>query len=306
MEAVLKLKAQGILMPWREVMRGCLVIALFGILYLCVQNYAQRCEAAESVPVSCIGKYSTAAAWREAGLSRICENIKPLATDMRKGMAGFDAGLGEAVKPAPVQNTWETEPSFITTEVTYVLPEIGLGLAGGQEPTDFTVVPDTPSVPPAVFDDGSEDMRWIESVITEDTPISDPTDTTEENVVPEMPEITEEPVFPEEIAGFLLDAEGYITGYTEQAVVRDDLLVIPESESLIGIRSGALAGLGESVTEVYLPANISHIEPGAFDGFPYLMFVEVSGDNPYYYSLDGILYSISGEEIFCPAGRIME
>ena len=143
MEAVLKLKAQGILMPWREVMRGCLVIALFGILYLCVQNYAQRCEAAESVPVSCIGKYSTAAAWREAGLSRICENIKPLATDMRKGMAGFDAGLGEAVKPAPVQNTWETEPSFITTEVTYVLPEIGLGLAGGQEPTDFTVVPDT-------------------------------------------------------------------------------------------------------------------------------------------------------------------
>lgn len=306
MEAVLKLKVQGIIMPWREVMRGCLVIAMFGILYLCVHNYAQRCEAAESVPVSCIGKYSTAAAWREADLSGICENIKPSATDMRKELAGFDGGLGGAVKPFPVQNTWETESSFSMTEVTNILPEIGLGMAGGQEPTDFNVVPDTPSVPPAVSDEGSEDMRWIESVITEDTPISEPTDTTEENVVPEAPEITEESVFPEEIAGFLLDAEGYITGYTEQAIVRDDLLVIPESENLVGIRSGALAGLGESVTEVYLPANIRDIEPGAFDGFPYLMFVEVSGDNPYYYSLDGILYSVTGEEIFCPAGRIME
>ena len=306
MEAVLKVRFQGIIMPWREVTRGCLVIALFGILYLCVQNHAQRSEAAESVSVSCIGKRSASAAWREADFSGICENIKPSATDMRKELAGFDVGLGVAVKPVPVQNAWEAKPSFTMTEAPYVSPGIGLGLAVGRESAASDEVTDTPSMPPVVFDDGSEGMKWIESVITEDTPISEPTDATEENVVPEIPEITEELEFPEEIAGFLLDAEGYITGYTEQAVVRDDLLVIPESESIVGIRSGALAGLGESVTEIYLPANITGIESGAFAGFPYLMFVEVSGDNPYYYSVDGILYSISGEEIFCPAGRIME
>ena len=163
-----------------------------------------------------------------------------------------------------------------------------------------------PSVPPSVLEDSPTDMEWMEPVIPDDTPVMDMPDITEEKVFPEMPVISEEPALPEEIAGFLLDGEGYITGYTEYAVVRDDLLVIPENENCVGIRSGALDGFSESVMEVYLPANISNLEPGVFDVFPNLMFVEVSEDNPYYYSLDGILYSVSGEEICCQAGRIIE
>lgn len=307
METVLRVRVPGIPMPWKEMMRGCLVVVLLGILCFSVRNdsvmyevrqpdvlqYAlgqgKGCEEAEPVPVCREGHAHAMAAWKEADLSGFCVTLKLSATDMRKELSGFETGLSAAVRIVP-------ELSWTAAEPEYILPEISLGLD----------VADVPSVPPSVLDDSLTDIEWIEPVVPEDTPIMDTPDITEENVFPEMPVISEEPALPGEIDGFLLDGEGYITGYTEYTVVRDDLLIIPENENCVGIRSGALDGLGESVTEVYLPANISDIEPGVFDVFPNLMFVEVSGDNPYYYSLDGILYSVSGEEICRPAGRIIE
>lgn len=315
METVLKVRVPGILMPWKEMMRGCLVVVLLGILCFCVWNdsvmyevrqpdalqYAlgqgKGCEAAEPVSVCREGHAHAMAVWKEADLSGFCVTMKLSAADMRKELAGFETGLSAEVRNVPVMNTLETGTFRTAAEPEYIWPEISWGLED---------IADVPSVPPSVLDDSPTDMEWIEPVVPEDTPIMDTPDTTEENVFPEMPAISEEPALPEEIAGFLLDGEGYITGYTENAVVRDGLLVIPENDNCVGIRSGALDGLSESVMEVYLPANISDLEPGVFEVFLNLMFVEVSGDNPYYYSLDGILYSVSGEEICCPAGRIIE
>ena len=105
------------------------------------------------------------------------------------------------------------------------------------------------------------------------------------------------------IEGFEVDAEGYITGCTNQVVIIDDILLLPASTRCAGIRKGALDSVGSMVVEVYIPANICDIEKGAFDRFLSLMFFEVSEENPYYYSLDGILYAASEEAVAYPAGR---
>lgn len=305
METVLRVRVPGISMPWKELMRGCLVILLFGILYFGVQNCAQRNEGITTMPAGSAIREGASAAALETELPVIVGMCRPAVTDMERGLTAFEPELRAAVKSAPVQNI---------PAVSYTLPELELETA----------------VPYTVTDNEAEEPKWTESVIADKLPVMDVTDVPKENIVtenpsipnitdapkedaapespavPEEPAISQEPVLPEEIDGFLLDSEGYITGCTDRVVLRDDLLIIPESDRIVGIRSGAFDGLGESIMDVYLPANISDIEPGVFDVFPYLMFIEVSGDNPYYYSLNGILYSASGEEIFCPAGRITE
>lgn len=306
MEAVLRVRVPGISMPWKEVLRGCLVIVLFGVLYFCVHNCVKRNEGITSAPAGGAVEEGSVAVALEAKLPVIGELKKPAVTDMERELAAFEPALREAVKPVPVQNI-PTVSYILTSDV----------LQYGFEDMDFT---DVGSVPYEVLGSEAIDGSRTESVVTEEPPVMDVTDVPIENIVPENPsipnlpditDIPDEDVIPEEpliseIAGFLLDDEGYITGYTERVVLRDGLLIIPESESLVGIRSGALEGLSENIMDVYLPANISDIEPGVFDVFPYLMFVEVSGDNPYYYSVNEILYSASGEEIFCPAGRTTE
>lgn len=294
MEAVLRVRFSGIVMPWKEVIRGCLVILLLGILCLCVQNYARRNEAAESLPAGSQVKQRTVAGGLEADFT---ESFKPTAMDIRKRLKALDTDLSAAVKPVPIQNSLAK---------SYTLPEIDLGLPDEafineaiiEERTESVVIEELPAtyVPEVPK----------ENIVPENPTVPDITDIPEENVVPENPTVPEEPAALEEIAGFILDEEGYITGYTERVVIRDDLLIIPESESLVGIRSGAFHGLSENIIEVYLPAKLCDIEPGAFDVFPNLMFVEVSGDNPYYYSLNGLLYHVSGEEVFCPMGRTTE
>lgn len=263
-------------------MRGCLVIIWFGILFLCVQNCAERNEALKAAPAGSAVKHRAVSIAREADLTGAYGSAKAGVSDMRKGLTEFSVNLGAAVKSVPAQNILEESQSDLTLIYFEVVDESG----------------STSAVPPVISEE--------ETVITEDLPIIEEIDVPEENMIPEEPADTEKTVFPEEIDGFILDSEGYITGYTEQINIGDGLLFIPESANCVGIRSGALDGLGESITEVYLSANITDIEAGVFDGFPYLMFVEVSGDNSCYYSENGILYSISGEEIFCPYGRIIE
>lgn len=105
------------------------------------------------------------------------------------------------------------------------------------------------------------------------------------------------------ISGFHLDPGGYITGTDSNIDVTDAVLIIPAVLECAGVRDGALSGLGESVFEIYIPANIRDIGPGAFAGLTSLMFVEVAEDNPGYCSIDGVLYSREGEEIFNPYRR---
>lgn len=108
-----------------------------------------------------------------------------------------------------------------------------------------------------------------------------------------------------EISGFICNADGYITGYTDKVTVTYGILVIPTDENCIGIVKGALDGLGKETTEVYIPANIRDIEPGVFDGFVSLFYIEAADDNPSYCSRDGILYTKSGEIFVYPNGRAM-
>ena len=58
----------------------------------------------------------------------------------------------------------------------------------------------------------------------------------------------------------------------------------------------------EDVFELYIPANITYIEEGAFDNLTNLMFIEASGDNPVFYSEKGILYYNDGTVAAYPEG----
>lgn len=94
--------------------------------------------------------------------------------------------------------------------------------------------------------------------------------------------------------GFTCDAEGCITGYTDLRL-NDGLLVLPSDAGCTGVRSGALAGLA-GVWEIYIPAGITCIEPGAFGDLGEEVYVEVHPENPAYMSVNGILYTKTGEK----------
>lgn len=106
-----------------------------------------------------------------------------------------------------------------------------------------------------------------------------------------------------ELPGFVCDEQGYITGYTDTArFFGDGLAALPTHESCIGIRKGALEGLEDDIIELYIPKNIVYIEPGFFEDLSQLLFIEVTTDNPNYYSEDGFLYSKNGELVARPCG----
>lgn len=104
-----------------------------------------------------------------------------------------------------------------------------------------------------------------------------------------------------EFPGFLCNDKGYITGYTDASLfLEDSLLVFPRYDTCVGIEKNALKGLEEAVTEIYIPANISHIESGAFDDLTNLAFIEVHPKNKSFYSKDGILYDKNGDVAALP------
>lgn len=91
------------------------------------------------------------------------------------------------------------------------------------------------------------------------------------------------------LSGFICDESGKIIG-CDGASVTDEVLCLPSDGMCTGIAAGALASLGGSVCEIYIPANITMIENGAFDGLEGLMYIEVHPDNPVYGSSAGILF----------------
>lgn len=97
------------------------------------------------------------------------------------------------------------------------------------------------------------------------------------------------------------DDNGYILSW--DASVSHGLLILPDYEECTGITKDALAGLSDEVTEVFVPANISYIESGAFDRMSSLMYIEVMSGNPSYYSKEGILYNHDGTVAAYPKGR---
>lgn len=91
---------------------------------------------------------------------------------------------------------------------------------------------------------------------------------------------------------FVCDEAGYITGYTGgYGSITDGLLNLTEHPSCIGVKASAFVNLEEFVTDIYIPANITHIESGAFDCLPNVFYIYVHPDNPAYSSEAGILYT---------------
>ena len=107
-----------------------------------------------------------------------------------------------------------------------------------------------------------------------------------------------------EFPGYLCDDAGYVIGYSDAGlIVTDGLVALPTHESCVGIRSGAFAGVEEGIFEVYIPANITKIEEGAFSSMDNLFFIQVASGNPKFYSESGILYHKDGSQAVMPPGR---
>lgn len=105
-------------------------------------------------------------------------------------------------------------------------------------------------------------------------------------------------------SGFLIDGAGMICGVADlSAVVSDGCLELP-SEGCSGISRGALAEIGSEVIEIYIPANISVIENGAFLGLDRVEWYEAEMGNAAYFTEDGVLFSADRTciEAF-PSGR---
>lgn len=104
-----------------------------------------------------------------------------------------------------------------------------------------------------------------------------------------------------ELTGFVSDDAGHITSCAAEGVIQDGILALPSDAVCTGIESGALTAVADQVTEIYIPSNITYIEEGAFENLPNLMYIETAAGNPNYYSEGGILYTVAGEMVACPA-----
>ena len=70
--------------------------------------------------------------------------------------------------------------------------------------------------------------------------------------------------------------------------------MLPWITACTGIRKGAFRGLEEKIEEIYIPANITYIEAGAFDTLDNLIFIEADSMNAEYRSANGVLYNRDG------------
>ena len=158
--------------------------------------------------------------------------------------------------------------------------------------SDITVVNRDISVP---ILDKRDDSDLVSGIIEQ--PIVYPI-TDNENVV-------EEPVYIE-ISGMKIDSEGYVTEILSGAP--DGVLALPTDIRCKGIRSDVFersdSSLKNETEEVYIPANIVHMDDGLFDCLENVDFIQVANGNPAYYSEFGILYHADGRLACMPQARI--
>lgn len=132
-----------------------------------------------------------------------------------------------------------------------------------------------------------------------------------ETAVPVLPEDETTPAFPVEefpeenlpeesvpenstsiINGFLVDSSGMLCGIADPAVISDGYLVLP-AEGCTGISVSAFADASALITEIYIPANITRIEEGAFACLSCLEWLEAEGSDACF-TEDGVLFSENG------------
>lgn len=202
--------------------------------------------------------------------------------EKRDGATVSDAALSESAGMPPAEIVVPNDPKI---------------------PPEFVIVPNDPEIPPG-------------SAIVPEWPTAPP----ESSVVPERPnpvlpesdDVLEDAVpAPEESAtdqdaaqepsdeggdgleylcrNFLCDVSGKIIGCRD-VVVTDGVLCLPADADCTGIAAGAFDSLSGEVYELYIPANITMIEDGAFDKFAEFCYIQVHPDNPVYGSREGYLY----------------
>ena len=315
----------GMYIPWERLLRVCLIILLSGMLYLGVQKHMESFEegprrdivdAAEikseesilrMVPIDfrkdareITGIFPEEDIESSGFLIKAPEAFRTDITNpdnselrMVKVVAGgaeitaedSEAGKFEAAAPIIEGTEIATEDSG-ADKIEAAAPIIGEAEATVTDSEDIGAGVEAPGIP----NTGESDMTAEDSDYSGDGTVNGSTDVSETETDPDIHETTI-------LSGFVLDAEGYITGIESSVDVTDGILVFPMDSSCVGIRKGALSGLGEYVYELSIPANICDIEPGAFAEFTSLLYVEVAENNPCYYSIDGILYSVTGGEI---------
>lgn len=91
--------------------------------------------------------------------------------------------------------------------------------------------------------------------------------------------------------GFIIDGEGMIISFTAEDVTVDEGYLELPFEDCVGIRSGAFCDFPKEVCELYIPSNISVLEPGWLAGLSGLEYIEVDENNPYFSSVYGVVHS---------------
>lgn len=90
--------------------------------------------------------------------------------------------------------------------------------------------------------------------------------------------------------GFIIGENGMIERCENPSLAAEDgIIILPSDDRCKGIGAEALTGI-TGVEEIYIPTNITWIEPGS-GKLENLMYIEVAPDNPAYQSIDGVLYS---------------
>ncbi len=141
-----------------------------------------------------------------------------------------------------------------------------------------------PPNPPAITDEPATDSPIPPTVTKDSDNNSDISDTDDEISPKEDIDNTTSLC-----NGFLCNSSGVIIG-CQGIVVIDGVISFPSSGICTGIAANALTSLGAQVYEIYIPANITAIEEGAFNGLTELFYIEVHPDNPVYASNEGRLY----------------
>lgn len=105
------------------------------------------------------------------------------------------------------------------------------------------------------------------------------------------------------IDGFLVNDSGIICGISDpDLAVNDGYMELPSS-GCTGIATGTFSGGLPSVREIFIPANITYIEEGAFSGLSAMEWFEMESSGAYY-TEEGVLFSENGKCLLAfPAGR---
>lgn len=190
--------------------------------------------------------------------------------------------------------------------------------------TNEFMIPVVPSVFPAEPENSTVYMPEAPAAtVPEEPEVSVPEGTAP--VIPEVPEasVPEEPAtsvpddpaeqvppentgngsVPGVIDGFLVNESGIIYGISDpDLVVNNGYMEFP-TEKCTGIAAGTFSSGLPTVREIFIPANITYIEEGAFSGLANMEWFEIESSGAYY-TEEGVLFAEHGTCLLAfPAGR---